>query len=184
MPAPAEVLSEGARWLTGAVVAEAVVVTEDNASDAPASSTPSAKNALDLACGRAGNGQFLAERGFQVSAWDLSDTVIEEIRGRKPALIHQASVRDVSAQPPEPNSFDIIVVARFLDRMLCPAIVQALKPGGLLFYQTFVYGLNNPDYLLAPNELLALFSDLHILEYHEPAKDRHGKAEARLVARR
>jgi len=93
-------------------------------------------------------------------------------------------VRDVSQQPPEPESFDVIVVSRFLDRSICPAISRALKPDGVLFYQTFVHGLSNPDFLLAPNELLSLFSELHILEYHEPVKDADGKAEARLIARR
>jgi hypothetical protein len=48
-----------------------------------------------------------------------------------------------------------------------------LRPVGLLFYQTFIQqkvaniGPNNPDYLLAENELLKLFSDLTIMFYRE-----------------
>ena len=140
--------------------------------------------ALDLACGRAANAHWLAARGFQVSAWDISQTVIDEINSRQSAVFADVQVRDVEQNPPEPDSFDVIVVARFLDRGLCPAIQAALKPGGVLFYQTFTHGLSNPEYLLAANELLRLFKGLHILEYHEPDPDENGKAEARLVAKR
>ena len=139
--------------------------------------------ALDLASGRAANGEWLAQCGFQVTAWDVSSTVIEQICQREPRRIHTAEVRDVSADPPTPNSFDVIVVCRFLDRALCPAIQAALKPRGVLFYKTFTKGLSNPDYMLGPNELLSLFEGLHVLEYHEPEPDSAGKAQASLIAR-
>ena len=162
LPPPAQVLSRGERWL------------------------PKGENlsALDLACGRAANAHFLATRGFRVSAWDISSTAIDEIRGRKPTLLTEIAVRDVVENPPAENSFDVIVVSRFLSRQTCPAIQAALKPGGVLFYQTFTHGLSNPDYMLSDNELLSLFSGLHLLEYHEPEPDENGKAEARLVAKR
>ncbi len=166
VPPPADVLSRGARWLP-------TMSSEDEA-----------RCALDLACGRAANAQWLANRGFIVSAWDISEVVIDAIRQRQPCLITEAIVRDVTLHPPEPASFDVIVVSRFLDRSLCPAISAALKPGGTLFYQTFTHGLSNPNYLLNPNELLSLFAELDILEYHEPPPNAAGKAEARLIARR
>jgi len=172
VPPPAEVLSRGARWLT------------DSSEAAVDGGATTMLTALDLACGRAGSGQWLAQRGYQVTAWDISETVIEQILSRKPLLLHEVAQRDVSKRPPLAESFDVIVVSRFLDRTLCPAIQAALKPGGTLFYQTFTHGLSNPDYLLGSNELLTLFSELDILEYHEPAPDANGKAEARLVARR
>ncbi len=161
MPSAAQVLSQSERWL------------------------PQGENlsALDLACGRAANGQWLADRGFAVSAWDISSVVIDEIKNRKPFSFEEAEVRDVSLYPPAAASFDVIVVTRFLDRGLCPAISEALKPDGVLFYQTFTHGLNNTDFMLGRNELLSLFKELHILQYHEPDPDQDGKAEARLVAR-
>ena len=183
VPGPADVLSQGVRWLPDAVTESGSNAAPASADSHPAVSSANARRALDLACGRAGNGHFLAARGFSVSAWDISDTVVDEIRARRPAVFDEVLVRDVTELPPEPDSFDIIVVARFLDRALCPSIVKALKPGGLLFYQTFVHGLNNPDFLLKPNELLALFAELHILEYQEAVKDQHGKSEAQLIAR-
>ena len=162
LPPPAQVLSRGERWLP----------------------TGDSLRALDLACGRAANAHYLAARGFDVSAWDISEAVVAEITARKPKVLAEVSVRDVVAQPPVVNSFDIIVVTRFLSRDLCPAIQAALKPGGVLFYQTFTHGLSNKEYLLADNELLSLFEGLHLLEYQEPEPDEFGKAEARLIARR
>jgi len=66
------------------------------------------------------------------------------------------------------------VVSHFLERSLCPAIAAALKPGGLLFYQTFCaervdssYGPTNPDFCLQKNELLRLFAALETIIYSE-----------------
>ena len=191
--APAStVLLKGLRWLPDSAVQcdEQTIDSSSDASDTEGNAETGTtmatdrRKAHDLACGRAGNAYLLAELGFCVSAWDISDTIIDQINQQRPLRIDHAEVRDISQQPPEPESFDVIVVSRFLDRSICPAISQALKPDGVLFYQTFVHGLSNPDFLLAPNELLSLFSELHILEYHEPAKDADGKAEARLIARR
>ncbi len=171
LPAPARVLSSGIRWLP-------------LGEDGRAVESKHARSALDLACGRAANGHWLAKRGFQVSAWDISETVVADIRSRRGQLLHDVAVRNVIEHPPEPHSFNVIVVSRFLHRALCPAIAEALKPGGVLLYQTFTHGLSNPDFLLEPNELLSLFSELKVLEYHEPLPDGSGKAEARLIARR
>jgi len=161
---PAAVLSRGAKWL-------------------PKISDP-APIALDLACGRAANAEWLGARGFTTHAWDFSDKVIDEIRARRHSHVDVALVRDVVEAPPEAESFDVIVVSRFLDRDLCPAISHALHLGGVLFYQTFTHGLSNPDYLLGANELPGLFPTLEVLDYLEPQPDKDGKAEAQLIARR
>lgn len=163
VPAPAAVLSQGERWLPNPSLGLYA--------------------ALDLACGRAGNGEWLGARGFRVTAWDISDNAINSIRSRRGSHIHIAERRNIQADPPDPLSFDVIVVSRFLDRQLCPMISAALKAGGVLFYQTFTKGLNNPNYLLRPGELPRLFSELTVLDYHETDLDAAGKAEARLVAK-
>ena len=131
--------------------------------------------ALDLACGLGGNALLLARHGLHCSAWDVSNVAVEKLR--KVADLHglsvEAQVRDVVHRPPAPRSFDVIVVSRFLHRPLVPFIVDALKPCGLVFYQTFIQdkpvdiGPSNPDYLLAENELLRLFSGMRILLYRE-----------------
>lgn len=133
--------------------------------------------ALDLACGRGGNALLLAAHGLETRAWDYSAAAIEQLQVCAAAngLRIECSVRDVLLQPPEPEQFDVIVVSRFLERRLAPALMQALRPGGLLCYQTFTRdkitdaGPSNPDFLLQPNELLRLFAGLQTCFYREDA---------------
>lgn len=130
---------------------------------------------LDLACGRGGNALFLAQRGLCSHGWDLSPIAIEQLQvlARRQSLEVHGSVRDVSRAPPAPQTFDVIVVSHFLDRAIMPAIVNALRPDGLLFYQTFIRekvddsGPGNPNFRLDVNELLNLFSPLRVLVYRE-----------------
>lgn len=144
--------------------------------------------ALDVACGRAGNAFHLASLGFEVQAWDISDTVIDWVnqynKQRSEPLSVLAEVRDVVQLPPEPDSFDVIVVSRFLDRSICDALMAALKPGGILLYETFTAGLNNKSYLLETNEITQLFCGLDVLFHKETEPDSNGMASAMLIAKR
>jgi tellurite methyltransferase len=139
---------------------------------------PAAGRALDLACGRGGNALLLAAQGLEVEAWDIADVAVaalqaEAARRRLPV---RARVRDVEARPPGPESFDVIVVSYFLDRDLIPALVQALRPGGLVFYQTFTRqrvsnrGPQQAQYRLDEQELLRLFAGLQVLFYREEGR--------------
>jgi SAM-dependent methyltransferase len=129
--------------------------------------------ALDLACGTGANALFLAQRGLQTQAWDMSAVAIDTVRrhaGNLPLLARQS---DVIAEPPPPATFDVVCVAHFLDRDLCPAITAALRPGGLLFYQTFILdrvddtGPSSGRYRLESNELLRLFAGLTVRYFRE-----------------
>ena len=108
-------------------------------------------------------------------------------------LAIECQARDVIAHPPPPQSFDLIVVSRFLERSLCPSIIDALRPNGLLFYQTFIrdktdcnLGPSNPHFLLDTNELLRLFQGLTVRVYREDGmvgdRKRGVRNEACLVA--
>ncbi|MCG7916618.1 MAG: methyltransferase domain-containing protein [Candidatus Thiodiazotropha taylori] len=140
---------------------------------------PEQGSALDLACGLGGNALFLAQRGFTVEAWDLSSVAIQRLAqgaGQLKLNNLHARVRDVESQPPQTEQFDVIVVSYFLERSLIPTLIQALKPGGLVFYQTFTRqavsseGPQNPAFRLADQELLQLFSQLHVRVYREEGR--------------
>ncbi len=131
--------------------------------------------ALDLACGLGGNAQFLANTGLQTHAWDISENAILRLQARckKSGLSITTEVRNVEQQPPAAHSFDVICVSYYLERTIVQDIIAALRPNGLLYYQTFINekvtdnGPGNPVYRLQSNELLALFSPLHVLIYQE-----------------
>ncbi len=157
---------------------------------------PASGTALDVACGLGANALLLAEHGLITQAWDSSSVAIDKLRGRAQAhgVSVEAAVRDVVTHPPGPESFDIIVVTRFLERGLAPQLTQALRVDGLLFYQTFTrtrvsdVGPNNPDYRLADGELLVMFSALQVLVYREEGKvgdiSRGFRDEAMMVGRK
>ena len=136
---------------------------------------PAQGHALDLGCGMGGNAILLAKHGLATSAWDLSPVGIERLANlaAQQSLTVAGQVRDIIGNPPAANSFDVIVVSYFLERQLFPALLAALKPSGLLFYETFVrekpqgVGPSNPDYLLEQNELLAFCDGLVIRAYRE-----------------
>jgi len=138
---------------------------------------PASGTALDLACGLGANAIFLAELGLAVTAWDISFVAIDKLMAYavRQGLNITARQEKITAESFTQCRFDVIVVSRFLDRTLSDAIIGALKPDGLLFYQTFTREKtnpkppNNPDYLLTDNELLTLFSPLRVIFYRENA---------------
>jgi len=133
---------------------------------------PSTGQALDLACGRAGNAQLLARHGFKVDAFDLSHQVINALKEHGNHAIHPKVWNSEIDQLPV-EYYDIVVVSYFLQRNLFPSIIKSLKTGGLLFYQTWsqqcvdTSGPKNPDYRLQQGELLSLCGDLRIVLYRE-----------------
>lgn len=158
---------------------------------------PASGVALDLACGLGANALFLAAQGLSTRAWDISDEAIDKLNrsAEKQGLSLLAEQRDVEERPPDPHSFDVICVSRYLHRAICPQISAALKPGGLLFYQTFTLagralrkkGPSRPDYLLKANELPELFPELDVLIYVDESAAVNQKAglegQAGMVAR-
>ena len=93
--------------------------------------------ALDLACGLGANALVLARRGLDTYAWDSAEATIARLQKLTAGLPLHPEVRDVVRHPPEPRRFNVIVASRFLDRSLASHLAAALRPGGLLFYQTF-----------------------------------------------
>jgi len=152
---------------------------------------PTQGKALDLACGLGGNALLLAQQGLEVEAWDISPVAIEKLTKQATGLSIQTKVVDITAESLPVGEFDVIVVSYFLDRRLAPAIIRALRPNGLLFYQTFNQrllgrGPSNPAWRLQDKELLSLFAPLSLRYYREDSLDEeHALAdEAMLVAQK
>jgi tellurite methyltransferase len=149
--------------------------------------------ALDAAAGVANNGFFLAKRGLRVIALDISETALKLAmqRARSYALPLCAAVYDLASPWLPANHFDVIVNFRFLERATFGIYRNALKPNGVLFFETFVKATaakSQPDYYLNPGELLAAFQDFEILHWEEEEasqSQRHASSGvARLVARK
>lgn len=155
---------------------------------------PSSGVAMDLACGLGANSLFLANAGLSVISRDISPVAISKLTAEaaEQGLDIDARVADLEQELPEKLSLDVLVVTHFLAREMAPALMAALRPGGLLFYQTYCrdkvspQGPGNPDYLLADNELLSLFAGLNLRVYREEsllgAHNQGWRNQAMLVA--
>lgn len=133
-------------------------------------------SALDLACGTGRNSLYLARLGFEVEAVDISDVAVRrlgDLAARRKLPI-RARVMNLETAGLPRGRYRVIVNINYLERKLFPAIQAALRPGGLLFFVSFLKGPSaplrgkiNPAYLLDPGELRRAFAGLEILEYRE-----------------
>jgi SAM-dependent methyltransferase len=149
--------------------------------------------ALDAAAGVAVNGRFLAERGLHVIALDIAEVGLRLARQEAQArsLPLEAAVLDLAHLWLPAGTFDVILNFRFLERSTLPVYHRALKPGGLLFFETFVAAegsLSHPDYYLQPGELRAACADfviIHTAHWQTPTGGTHAaRTVEQLVARK
>jgi tellurite methyltransferase len=153
---------------------------------------PPAGRALDVACGRGRNALWLAARGFETTAIDRDAATIAALddRARREGLSLTALAMDLEADDATfgENAYDVIVVVHYLHRPLFPALRAALRPGGMLVYETFTTAQaargrpTNPAFLLEPGELPRLVAPLEIHAAREG--DYEGRIVSSVVAMR
>ena len=128
---------------------------------------------LDLACGTGRHARFLAARGCSVLAVDRDAEAIATLAA-VPGVFTRRADLEGATWPFAPASFDAIVVANYLHRPLFGPVVAALRPGGVLVYETFMLGNerfgrpSNPHFLLRPGELLeAVQGQLEVVAFEQ-----------------
>lgn len=134
-----------------------------------------AGEALDLACGSGRHTRMLAARGLQVTALDRNAELLGPLAGPNVTLLQHDLEADGAAWPFAAGRFSLVVVTNYLYRPLFPQLAASLRPDGILVYETFaqgnqIYGKpSNPDFLLAPGELLDLARQggLQVLAYED-----------------
>ncbi|MFN3792009.1 class I SAM-dependent methyltransferase [Massilia sp.] len=141
--------------------------------------------ALDLACGSGRHTRLLAARGMQVTALDRNAELLGPLAGPNVATLQHDLEAEGAVWPFAPGRFALIVVTNYLHRPLFADLARSLRPDGILIYETFaqgnqVYGKpSNPDFLLAPEELLGLArgNGLQVLAYEDGHVDRPHPAQ-------
>lgn len=158
---------------------------------------------LDVASGSGRHALFLASLGYKVDAIDRDEQALARL------LTHAQTnhLKDISSRvldlelppPQEPHlgheAYDAILVFFYLHRPLFPSLIEALKPGGVLLYETFTVDnhvrCQHPkrrEFCLTHSELLRLTSGLRILHYNEGLHDGTSESEpvytAQLVAQK
>ena len=147
--------------------------------------------ALDLACGNGRNACFLAERGFEVDAVDISEVGLRRFVCRLPGV--NRICQDLATFVIRPGRYQLILNIRFLQRDLFPALQAGLAPGGLLIFETYLEEKDpaaasrfRPEHLLQSGELQRTFPNLQTIAYHEGASQSEGAParKASLIALR
>lgn len=149
--------------------------------------------ALDAACGVGNNTIFLARRGLRAFGIDISEYALHLAKQRafNLGLTIELCAADLSLPWLPAEYFDVIVNFHFLERATFPVFRQALKPGGIIFFDTFTVTdgtTQAPDYYLQPGELELQFQDFEIIHYADQSAvttRNHGeRGNAQLVARK
>jgi SAM-dependent methyltransferase len=131
--------------------------------------------ALDIACGKGRNAIYLAQRGFAVTALDISLVALEEggQRAQQQDLRIDWQTCDLESTALDDAGFDLIISFNYLQRSLFGPMRQAVKPGGYVIFETYLIDQaalghpKNPEYLLRHNELLECFRGFRVLFYRE-----------------
>ena len=117
---------------------------------------------LDLACGSGRHARLFAGLGHPVLALDRDAAALAASAGPGIHTVQHDLEDGVTPWPFAPARFAAIVVTNYLHRPLLDELVASLAPDGVLIYETFAQGNaqfgkpSNPDFLLAPGQLLAL----------------------------
>lgn len=137
---------------------------------------------LDVAAGHGRHARYFAARGHPVLAADIDASALRELEGVE---VLEADLEGAESWPLGDRRFAGIVVTNYLHRPLFARLASALASDGVLIWETFGAGNErfgrprNPDFLLAPGEMLEAFAgDLQIVAY-EHGIERHPRTAVR-----
>jgi len=131
---------------------------------------PETGRALDVACGTGPYSALLVERGYTVDGLDISRVGLSIARDR----IASAAFRGVQMDLESPAlqagaAWDLVVCTSFLERSVIPSLPSWVRPGGLLYFETFHRGHLagrphfRPEWVLERGEIEELFGELEPL---------------------
>ena len=133
--------------------------------------------ALDVACGRGRHALWLAGQGFSTRGVDRDGEAVQFLKAEAERLDLPVAAGVVDLESDGVSlgqaAYDLVVVMRYLHRPLFPALRAALKPGGVLVYETFTRAQaargrpTNPRFLLEEGELRELIQPLAVLVERE-----------------
>ena len=131
--------------------------------------------ALDVAAGGGRHSLLLARAGFNVVAIDYAEAAMRTLQSiaRAEKLSVSPLAADLSSFPLPRGRFDVVLNVNFLDRTLVPRLVDALRPGGALLFDTFLIDQaatghpRNPDFMLQHYELREMLNAMELMRYRE-----------------
>jgi SAM-dependent methyltransferase len=128
--------------------------------------------ALDVGMGQGRNAIFLAQQGWQVSGFDISDEGVKQARAEAVRLHLRLNAAVASWDSFDFGSarWDLVVLVYVApDKNLASKVVHALRPGGAVIVEDrHIDSLRVwPEGTYSNNELMSLFPGLRVLRYED-----------------
>lgn len=153
------------------------------------------RGVLDLACGSGRNGLYLARHQIPVTFADNNEVALAALRKQLADDGLTAQCWHVDLEQPDTSVlqgriYDGILVFNYLHRPLFAELKSSIRPGGVMYYETFTvaqgeYGRpSNPNFLLRPGELAHFFNDWEVLHTHEGEMSEPQRAVAQIIVRK
>lgn len=152
----------------------------------PATGAGTAPAVLDVAAGAGRHALLLASAGFAVRAVDADATRLATLRTTATGLGLSLDAETFDLETADADlgadRYDLILAVHYLHRPLFPALRRALRPGGVLIYETFTRAQaargrpTDPAHLLEPGELQRLVAPLRVV------REREGEFDGGMVA--
>lgn len=106
---------------------------------------------------------------------DISTVALERAaaRAREAGVEVNWVAVDLDAVELPPDTYDLVVISRYMNHGLTDALVESLRDGAHLIYEQHlqtdreVGGPGSQRFRLQPNELLRMFAGLRVLYYRE-----------------
>lgn len=144
---------------------------------------------LDLACGTGRNSLFLAEKGYEVTAIDVSQTAIKMAKNKAQEkglkiswIIADLDIFKISGK------YDIILSFFYVNKKMVSDIIKSLNVGGILIFVSHMLPAirseepHNHHFRFKPGELRQLFKGLKVLQYEERQVDEEGGRHSYLAS--
>ena len=145
-------------------------------------------NLLDFASGNGRNCIPLSKKNINVTAIDKDQEKLNKYSSFENINTICFDLETIEEWPLVREYYDVIIVVNYLHRPKIKKLINLLKKGGLLFYETFSLGNEkygspkNPNFLLKDKELLDIFGhELLPLSFYDGQFD-HGKTAIKQVA--
>jgi SAM-dependent methyltransferase len=144
---------------------------------------------LDVACGGGRHTRWFADRGHLVTGIDRDLAGVADLIGDPRVRLVEHDLEDGAPWPFVGARFDAVVVTNYLHRPILADLVRSVADGGCLLYETFAVGNErygrptNPDFLLAPGELLDVVRGaLRVVAYEDVLVDQPRPAAIQRIA--
>ena len=144
--------------------------------------------ALCLAAGAGRNAVYLAEKGWDVTAVDISPAGLGWCRrlAEECGVEVETIAADLLSFDAGVERWDLVTNLYFHEPVLFPSVRAAIRSGGHFLFQTYAkaqarlgWGPSNPGHLVEPGELQRAFAGWHLLHFAEAENEvESGRREA------